>query len=241
MFIAKYPLYHESYAGAQKAPAERRVMKPELFNGYFIEPKPNEFDLKLTYQGQRNGKSCTCIKTIGHFPDIKSAVKRFLSLNQIDKTDDRFVSLQEYVNAVEASNTKAVQSIVENNLEYFYTYVPKGKGKVTAEGKSIIDFIPFGKENAISRPILTSLCVEHGLIEKQVRDKDRIMRSLVREARFDYAIINDQDAKGYYRPTAEDYNRVRKHIAQEKCRAFSTLAPLKVEEALCEDIKAGRL
>ena len=57
---------------------------------------------------------------------------------------------------------------------------------------NIIDFIPFGKDNAISR---RALCLVTEL-------PDRLMRREIERARKDYAILNI-DGSGYFRP-AED-------------------------------------
>ena len=40
-------------------------------------------------------------------------------------------------------------------------YVPKAKG--VQQDITIVDLIPTGKENAISRKLLVALCLEHGL------------------------------------------------------------------------------
>ena len=67
---------------------------------------------------------------------------------------------------------------------------------------SIIDLIPTGKENAISRKMLTAKCVGYGLIADSIKDKDRQMRHLIEIARksTDTAIINNSDGEGYYIP-----------------------------------------
>ena len=67
------------------------------------------------------------------------------------------------------------------------------------------------------------------------------MRRLLAKARFDYAILNDQDGGGYYRPTKNDYDELRKHLAREQKRARTLFASLKVESALLEDFRTGRI
>ena len=55
---------------------------------------------------------------------------------------------------------------------------------------SIVDLIPVGRENAISRNSLIEKCVVFGLIDRTKSDKDREMRRLVQKARNDYTILN---------------------------------------------------
>lgn len=72
---------------------------------------------------------------------------------------------------------------------------------------NILDFIPFGKENSISRSELSKVT---GL-------PDRAMRKEIELARRDTCIINNQNGKGYYRPT--DKAEVERYIKQEESRA----------------------
>lgn len=84
----------------------------------------------------------------------------------------------------------------------------------------ILKFIPFGKENAISR---TSLCTATGL-------NDRSMRENINRARKRAVVINLSDGSGYYRPTDDDIAEVIKFKKQEENRAkdvFSNLQPVR--------------
>lgn len=72
---------------------------------------------------------------------------------------------------------------------------------------NIIDYIPYGKENAITREQLSKVT---GL-------PDRAMRKEIELARRDTCIINNQNGKGYYRPT--DKAEVERYIKQEESRA----------------------
>lgn len=84
----------------------------------------------------------------------------------------------------------------------------------------ILKFIPFGKENAISR---TSLCTVTGL-------NDRSMRENINRARKRAVVINLSDGSGYYRPTDDDIVEVIKFKKQEENRAkdvFSNLQPVR--------------
>ena len=85
---------------------------------------------------------------------------------------------------------------------------------------NIINYIPFGRENAISRK---GLCIKTGL-------SDRSMRELINKARKKDVIINLQNGGGYYRPTKEDKVDVEKFKRQEENRAkeiFRGLQPVR--------------
>ncbi len=75
----------------------------------------------------------------------------------------------------------------------------------------LLEKIPFGKKNAISR---TRLRIITGL-------RDRSIREEISRLRRDNAILNTQDGKGYYRPAEEDKEDVRRWVAQETSRARS--------------------
>ena len=104
----------------------------------------------------------------------------------------------------------------------------------------IIDFIPLGRENAISRKRLTALCVESDLIDNNSKDKDREMRKLLQKARIDYTILNNPEG-GYYRPSREDLQELSRYIRQEEKRAKSIFKDVKRAKRLYEDYLLGRL
>ncbi len=80
-----------------------------------------------------------------------------------------------------------------------------------------LDYIPFGRENAIpGHELKTLLGVD-----------DRTMREIVAKLRETYCIVNHQDGEGYYRPSEDDYAAVLGYIAQEKSRAKSINRSLK--------------
>ncbi len=56
---------------------------------------------------------------------------------------------------------------------------------------NILDYIPYGRENAISRVKLRQLT---GLTDSK-------MRELIRQARHDVPIVNLQSGEGYFIPT----------------------------------------
>ena len=80
----------------------------------------------------------------------------------------------------------------------------------------VLEYIPFGKENAIKRSTLRDLL--------GVTDRD--MRVLIAEARKEVPIINLQDGSGYYRPT--DKEELYQYIMQENARAVKIIRNIKV-------------
>ena len=205
----------------------------KLNNGYFIEKNINNVMLKQSYMGIRKGEPVVCSKIISHHSDINDAVKAYVARTQnID--EDREFTLPEYVEEIKRSNERAVENITAYLNSVEETNRPRD------EDEGIVTLIPFGKENAISRDDLTRQCVDAGLIDEGV-SQDRAMRRLLAKARFDYAILNDQDGGGYYRPTKNDYDELRKHLAREQKRARTLFASLKVESALLEDFRTGRI
>jgi len=80
---------------------------------------------------------------------------------------------------------------------------------------NIIDYIPEGYANAISRKNLSAVT---GL-------NDRIVRRLIEEARRDTIIIANDDGSGYWRfpdnPTEHEKRCLRKFVKQQESRAKS--------------------
>lgn len=124
-------------------------------------------------------------------------------------------------------------------MEHFAVYTPKATP--TPPAVTIIDLIPVGRDNAISRDYLVTLCVQHGLVKENLKDKDRAMRDLVGEARKEYVVLNLSDGNGYYRPTLKEFLDLQRHIRQIRSRINKEEERLKPELALYEDYKRGRL
>lgn len=76
---------------------------------------------------------------------------------------------------------------------------------------NLLDIIPTGKKNAISRNQLRALS---GL-------SDRAMREQIAETRREIPIINDQTGIGYYIPAEEDIEEAKAFLRQEEARAKS--------------------
>lgn len=79
----------------------------------------------------------------------------------------------------------------------------------------ILDYIPTGHKNAISRQMLSSI----------TKLGDRQMRDLISEVNSNddphELIINLQDGKGYFRPAPDEENLVRIWRAMENSRGLS--------------------
>lgn len=86
---------------------------------------------------------------------------------------------------------------------------------------NIENYIGFGKKNAVTR---TQLRIQTGLSDREIRD-------CISKARGNGAVIlNDQDGKGYYIPTLEEYDRAVACLKAETDRAkcvFWTLKALR--------------
>ena len=121
-----------------------------------------------------------------------------------------------------------------------FIYTPKINHEVK-EVITIADLIPEGRENAVSRAILTEMCVANGLIDRKVKDKDRKMRNLVKKARIDWTILNLSDGDGYYRPSHGDLLELRRYIRQEENRGKAIFKNIQNAKKLYEDLMVGRL
>ena len=80
---------------------------------------------------------------------------------------------------------------------------------------NIIEFIPYGFENAISRK---DLCMKTGM-------NDRVIRGLIEEARRNQIIISNNDGSGYWlypdNPTEQEKMMLRKYVKRQERRAKS--------------------
>lgn len=101
---------------------------------------------------------------------------------------------------------------------------------------SIIDIIPKGSKNAVSRSYLLTLCKEYGLA-----DTDRKMRKLIEDARKESVIICLCNGDGYFIPDENDHEKLRHYIHQEKDRYTAIIRNLRVANAMLEDMEKGRL
>lgn len=92
---------------------------------------------------------------------------------------------------------------------------------------NIVNYIPIGQENAITREALS---IRTGLT-------DRAIRELIAQARRDTAIINNQDGKGYYRPSGQE--EIERYIKQESARAKSIFWCLRGAKKALKEVENG--
>lgn len=93
---------------------------------------------------------------------------------------------------------------------------------------TIIEFIPYGRKNAVTRQ---ELCRITGLCDRKVRQS-------IEDARREYAIINLQDGGGYFRPDPTDpvdCTLARTWVRQETARAKSLFRATKGAKELLND------
>lgn len=112
------------------------------------------------------------------------------------------------------------------NLHSPGSCVPGGKGglmgnkTIKNQGIDILEYIPFGHDNAITRKCLSIVL---GI-------DDRIVRDLIHDAREKHTILNLQDGKGYFRPDPDkpsDIAFVKRYVMQEESRIRNTGMSLK--------------
>lgn len=86
----------------------------ELCNGYFIDVDPLNYTLKQKYPGSTSdGKAREGIRTIGYYPNLVSALKRFSELMRLEELGDRSYSLFGYLEAVEKADKKVMDFLQE--------------------------------------------------------------------------------------------------------------------------------
>lgn len=101
---------------------------------------------------------------------------------------------------------------------------------------NIVDLIPKGSANAISREALLNKCTVFGLAFN-----DRQMRKLIEEARAENCILNLSDGRGYFIPDKNDQDKLRHYINQEHDRSISILRNLKMANNLLADYENNRI
>lgn len=122
-------------------------------------------------------------------------------------------------------------------MNTFNIYQLKENG---SKATTIADLIPVGRDNAISRKMLVALCIFHGLVDDEVKDKDRAMRLLIQKERMDHVILNLSNGDGYYRVSRDDVQDLQRYIRQEEKRAKAAFKNLKLARALYEDYRHER-
>lgn len=111
------------------------------------------------------------------------------------------------------------------------------------EVNGILDLIPVGNENAISRKKLAGLAEFFMLIGHDSKDADRDTRRLIAEARKNNVILTAEDG-GYFIPDKndpKDMEILKKYLMQERSRIRALFRSIKFAEKYYTDFLCGRL
>lgn len=85
-----------------------------LENGYYIEIDPLNYTLRQKYTGKtKSGEKKEAFRTLGHFGNIESAIRKYLELTQMDVLDGERLTLEEYVDSIQKINAIALHGIQE--------------------------------------------------------------------------------------------------------------------------------
>ena len=105
---------------------------------------------------------------------------------------------------------------------------------------NISELIPEGYDNAVSLKDITEKAVHFGLV-KPTNNAPRTTRALIHNARRNEAILNLQDGRGYFKPTADDIDKLSQYLRQEKNRIIGIAREISHATKLLEDMREGRL
>ena len=82
--------------------------------GYYIDIDPLNYTIRQKFKGRsKDGKEKDSVRTCGYFGNIRTAISEYLKLVQLEVMRDEVLSMQKYVEAVEKSNSLALQGIAE--------------------------------------------------------------------------------------------------------------------------------
>ena len=85
-----------------------------LKNGYYIEVDPLNYTLRQKYTGEtKSGEKKDAFRTLGHFGNMESAIRKYLELSQMDVLDGERMTLEEYVESIQKINAISLQGIQE--------------------------------------------------------------------------------------------------------------------------------
>ena len=85
-----------------------------LENGYYIEIDPLNYTLRQKYTGEtKSGEKKEAFRTLGHFGNMESAIRKYIELTRLDVLDGERLTLEEYVDSIQKINAIALQGIQE--------------------------------------------------------------------------------------------------------------------------------
>lgn len=83
-----------------------------LKNGYYIEIDPLNYTLRQKYTGEtKSGQKKDAFRTLGHFGNMESAIRKYIELTRLDVLDGERLTLEEYVESIQKINAIALQGI----------------------------------------------------------------------------------------------------------------------------------
>ena len=85
-----------------------------LKNGYYIEIDPLNYTLRQKYTGKtKYGEKKEAFRTLWHFGNMESTIRKYLELSQLDVLDGERLTLEECVDSIQKINAIALQGIQE--------------------------------------------------------------------------------------------------------------------------------
>ena len=85
-----------------------------LKNGYYIEIDPLNYTLRQKYTGEtKSGQKKDAFRTLGHFGNMESAIRKYIELTRLDVLDGERLTLEEYLDSIQKINAIALQGIQE--------------------------------------------------------------------------------------------------------------------------------
>ena len=85
-----------------------------LKNGYYIEIDPLNYTLRQKYTGEtKSGEKKDAFRTLGHFGNMESTIRKYIELSQMDVLDGERLTLEGYVESIQKINAIALQGIQE--------------------------------------------------------------------------------------------------------------------------------
>ena len=85
-----------------------------LKSGYYIEIDPLNYTLRQKYTGEtKSGEKKESFRTLGHFGNMESVIRKYIELSQLDVLDSERLTLEEYADSIQKINAIALQGIQE--------------------------------------------------------------------------------------------------------------------------------
>jgi hypothetical protein len=111
------------------------------------------------------------------------------------------------------------------------------------EVNTILDLIPVGNENAISRKKLAGIAEFFLLVSHDSKDPDRDTRKLIAKARENNVILTAEDGGDFIpdKNDPKDMQILNRYLKQERRRIHSLFESIKYADKYYTDFLSGRL